>query len=266
MSGRLPNLLIVGVQKSGTSHAHATLAQSPDIHGSEPKELNFFNRVNCAEPEQQALYRAHFPAGREKYYLESTPHYFRQAISDPHYSGPVVRSVPDSILSLLPRSDLKLIAVLRNPVERAISATIHHTANRRLSPTACISEISSEHGIVARGYYGAIVREWRAAFSDQLHLCFYDQLESNPSGFYHSLCGWLGVGTEFLAEQDLGRRANSSATLVAKANIERPSVSPAVIRELCELYHADIADLECQLERDFSHWLEADKLIHKWCK
>ena len=44
----LPNFLIVGSQKSGTSWLHRSLGRSKHIFASQVKELNFFNQADCS--------------------------------------------------------------------------------------------------------------------------------------------------------------------------------------------------------------------------
>lgn len=107
--GRMPDFLIIGAQKSGTSSLHFYLNQHPRLHGSQPKELHYFDKSVTDRP-PLAWYRDHFrrSAFSRVRYFEATPNY----IYHPR--------IPRELSQLIPRA--KYIAVLRNPVERAYSA------------------------------------------------------------------------------------------------------------------------------------------------
>lgn len=111
----LPNTIIVGAQKSGTSSFYSYLMQHPDILGSSRKEVHYFDggynpRVDSFEKGEN-WYRAHFPLMTkgvdQKRIIEATPSYL------------FIPNVAERINSLVP--DAKIIVVLRDPVERAIS-------------------------------------------------------------------------------------------------------------------------------------------------
>lgn len=119
----LPNLLIIGAAKSGTSALHKYLGEHPEIFMSEPKEPRFFLVWN--NPEQMAINEKenHFVFNRyntiEKYQQlfvngrgcairgESSPQYLTYA----HCAGKIKKLIPNA----------KIIVVLRNPVDRAFS-------------------------------------------------------------------------------------------------------------------------------------------------
>lgn len=110
MKGKgLPDFLIVGAQKSGTSALHALLDRHPNLKGSYPKELNYFN-TPVEERISKEEYMKYFSKSRftKTLTFESTPSYM-------FYPGSI-----EEIKSLCP--DAKIIICLRDPVERAYSA------------------------------------------------------------------------------------------------------------------------------------------------
>lgn len=113
----LPNVLVVGAQRCGTSSLFKYLGAHPECGASVRKEARFFTEYY---DEGVDWYRAHFTlrAGRprRKVHFEATPDY----LLDPR--------VPRRAKALLPE-DLRIIALLRDPVERAYS---HYWHNRRL--------------------------------------------------------------------------------------------------------------------------------------
>lgn len=108
----LPTFLIIGSARSGTTSLHYYLSQHPQISMSRPKEVNFFSHDDlfARGPE---WYAGHFP-GVGPHFGESSPKYTVY----PHIGG-----VPRRIAGLLP--EVKLIYLLRDPVERVVSRYLH---------------------------------------------------------------------------------------------------------------------------------------------
>ena len=105
--GRLPNALIVGAAKSGTSSLYAYLAQHPGVCVPKTKELRFFDNQWS---KGARWYAACFePRPGQSVVLEATPNYFPHPLA------------PERVRSILP--DARLIFLLREPVSRTYS---HH--------------------------------------------------------------------------------------------------------------------------------------------
>lgn len=116
--GCLPNLIIIGAHKAGTSSLHYYLGLHPDIFMSRFKELNFF----VAEhnwTRGPGWYRSQFPA-QAVILGESSPLY-----ADYPASG----GVPARMHSVIP--DARLIYLVRDPVERILSHYTHWFAVRQ---------------------------------------------------------------------------------------------------------------------------------------
>src|SRR5918992_682833 len=111
----LPNLIVIGAQKCGTSALHHYLHLHPDICMSAQKELNFFvESKNWSKG--LAWYESNFRGkdGKAKIYGEASP----------DYTGyPAAPGVPARMHSIVP--DAKLILMVRHPVDRIISQYIH---------------------------------------------------------------------------------------------------------------------------------------------
>jgi hypothetical protein len=116
----LPDFVIIGAQKAGSTSLHHYLAQHQQITtGASRKEQQFFDR----NYHRGVLwYRTNFPirehwhwgrdGKRQRIIGEATPNYIFHPL------------VPQRMASLLP--DAKLIALLRNPADRAISHYFHN--------------------------------------------------------------------------------------------------------------------------------------------
>ncbi len=114
----LPSFIIVGAQKAGTSSLFGCLAQHPHLSPAFTKEIHFFdgglNPDEDTYARGSAWYRGHFPTRAP----ESPVRTFE--CSPDYICNPLV---PGRIHDLIPRA--KLIMMLRNPTERAISHYFH---------------------------------------------------------------------------------------------------------------------------------------------
>ena len=127
----LPNLLIVGAAKSGTTSLHNYLNQHPDIYMSEHKEPHFLinsdigvKRVHKAVIELNDYKEMFMTDDSYKYKGESSVMYL---------------AFPEICIKNIKRflmKDIKVIIMLRNPVERAFAGYLH---NLRYNPSEILS-------------------------------------------------------------------------------------------------------------------------------
>ena len=117
MTGALPNLLVIGAAKCGTTSLHHYLGQHPDVAMSEPKELRFFLGDDWRDRVDD--YRAHFDPNATVR-GESTPGYTLY---------PTNGDVAASVHELLPQA--QLVYVVRDPVERLVSHWAQTRADSR---------------------------------------------------------------------------------------------------------------------------------------
>jgi hypothetical protein len=108
-TGSLPDFVIIGAQKGGTTYFYHRLSQHPYVEPAVKKELHFFNDLF---DEGVEWYRRCFPRprlkdGRTTITGEATPSY----LSHPHAAKRMAEVIPHA----------RLIALLRNPVDRAYS-------------------------------------------------------------------------------------------------------------------------------------------------
>lgn len=111
--GRRPDFLIIGGQKCGTTSVHEYLRRSDSFYLASTKELHFFDRRSTLrDPAALESYLSNFDGTRpDQLAGESTPDYLASRIA------------PARISAQLP--DVRLVAILRNPVHRAYSGFRH---------------------------------------------------------------------------------------------------------------------------------------------
>lgn len=116
--GALPTFIVIGAMKCGTSSLHQYLDEHPQVCVSNPKETDFFLKRN---EKDLAWYRGCFE-GEAKAYGEVAPNYTKH----PGFPG-----VPRRMNDLLP--NVKLIYLVRDPIERAVSHYVHNWVKRRVT-------------------------------------------------------------------------------------------------------------------------------------
>lgn len=128
----LPDFVILGAQKAGTTSLHDYLSQHPNVAPPLTKEIHFLD-YNYERGE--GWYRAHFPTHFEKW---------RGAFRVTGEGSPYYLFYPHAALrakQLLPRA--KFIVLLRNPVERAYSQ-YHHQVRLNLEPLSFEDALAQE--------------------------------------------------------------------------------------------------------------------------
>ncbi len=114
--GLLPNLLVIGAMKGGTTSLWEYLRQHPEIFMSPTKEIHYFDEASHRN-RGVGWYEQHFEGASAEHRIvgEATPAYTR---------FPLHRDVPARAAELLP--GVKLVYVLRDPVARIRSHYLHH--------------------------------------------------------------------------------------------------------------------------------------------
>ena len=155
----LANFLIIGAQKSATTWLADCLIEHPDVFMARPKEIHFFNHKF---DKGIAWYKAYFQdwAGQSAV-GEATPGY----LNHPEAPGRIKATLGD---------ELKLIASLRHPIDRAYSAFWHYTRRGRIPPEtdfatflnqAATGATDDRFGLYTRGLYASQVGCYLRYFS-----------------------------------------------------------------------------------------------------
>ncbi|MEO2030928.1 MAG: sulfotransferase domain-containing protein [Planctomycetaceae bacterium] len=124
----LPNLIIPGAQKSGTSSLHAWLADHPQCVMSQPKEPMFFSRSDLR----------HGIAQYSKCFPHDHHDDIARIIGEASTTYLSIPGVPARIADVIGK-EVKFVFVLRNPAERAVSAYWHMA--KRLRELRCLEDV-----------------------------------------------------------------------------------------------------------------------------
>lgn len=243
----LPNLLIVGSQKCGTTWLHECLSKSKHVFGSRPKELNYFNRNNYKR--WQADYEKFFDGSiSEKWRLESTPHYY-QLPSDN-------LDISQRIRDLL-GEEVRLLVMLRDPVDRYLSCFTHHMIKGRTPYVETIDEFTDQFNLLSLGKYASISKHWRSRFPN-IGIFFYDDLKQRRDGLVSDVMRFLGTEKDITPEQS-NFLTNDKEKTVKRSDFSKdwptmPRLSERLTQQLAEFYKSEVEELQDMTGRNLSAW------------
>lgn len=279
---RLPDFIIGGAPKAGTTSVFEYLDQHPGVFTSNPKEPHFFASIDRNEPvrgmsfsrrEYEALFDG---AGLEQIAGEASTGYLRHA-----------RRVAPKLAKCIP--DIRLIFILRDPVDRAYSDFWHrlHTGDipARKSFADCAEEPG--HWIFHGSYYLDGLETFYDHFShEQILIVLTRDLADEPDRTLEKTCSHIGVDPGF--SFDTARRHNvtryprSPAFLrtfghllpgfsqwTSKSSLLRPVRSRALFSRhsrkpemptevrarLVDRFESEILKVSRLIDRDLSDWL-----------
>jgi hypothetical protein len=273
----LPNFLIIGAAKSGTTSLYQYLRQHPEIFMSEVKETNWF----AYEGQRDSRYSVRTAQEYERLFDGVT---VERAVGEasPQYMKSTVAA--DRIAARLP--GVRLVAILRNPIDRAYSGYLHslREAKERRSVDEAMRPGSRyvDQGL----YYLQLSRYFERFDRGRINVLLYDDLAADPSVVMRSLYEFLGVDGAFAV--DVSTRHNAGAIprlpilnwmlsksvaafrrvfpslpkgsgIVAriKPRLLRPPdpLPPHIRRRLIDYFRDDVARTGELIGRDLSHWL-----------
>jgi len=173
----LPTFLVIGAAKAGTTSLHEYLSQHPDVSSPLIKEIHYFDH---SYERGLGWYRGYFPRLEGRQITgESTPYY----LFHPCVPARVQRDVPD----------VRLIVLLRNPIDRLVSQHNHEVADgfedlsleealdcesgrlageeeKLLRNPRLRSFVHQHHSYIARGCYAEQLERWFTYFDREQFL------------------------------------------------------------------------------------------------
>jgi hypothetical protein len=269
--GRLPDAVLAGVPKAGTSALARWLGARSDVYLPPDKEVHFFDerRGNGV-----GWYREQFGAAPHgSLVLDATPTY---ALRDDWFAD---------LAATLPEA--RIVVLLRHPVERLWSA-YWYLRSLGLEPRRLERAVDDElagrdrlpYAHVASGVYPDVLdRVERHYPSSQVLVLLHDDLRSDPARVFDQTCDFLGIDRS--RPPDVGGEVNVTGTLrsyhlrhwtlrlhlfrrlpkLAHAldgwnrTTRRPPELPAGLRHrLLDHYAASTSELERRLGRDLAGW------------
>ena len=265
----LPNFIIIGAMKGGTTSLYRYIASHPNIIPSLIKETDFFKTssdfnkgINWYEPLFQ---------GNGNYAFEASPNYTKRHIFP---------NVPARMHSILPET--KLIYVLRDPIERIISHYVHNYSHGRESRSFSEAITDANSNYIQTSKYYFQIQAFLEYYSDkQLLLVDSEQLKKETANVLRDVFRFLEISTDYDAtlleksfhesskkkrpselEQALCRKTNNPYLLAGirkitkpfQKSIERPILLQSDKEILAKAIAPDVDKLRKFTCLDFPDW------------
>ena len=259
----LPDFLVIGAQKCGTTWLHECLARHPRIAMPAGKDGGFFCYRATRTDKALADYAAQYPKALETGNVrgESTAAYFWTASGSKWDRKPegFETAIPERVRATL-GADTRLLLCLRNPVDRAVSAWFHHVRQGDLSPETPLLEAGGYAGLIDMGFYARHLRNWLRAYPRENFcvLIMEDDIARMPAEAMRRVYRFLGVNEGFLPPR-LGvpvyagsarRRTCEGIHATMDESSERLIIDADTLHQLAETYREDVQELEGLLGRD----------------
>ena len=279
---RLPDVLCIGAQRSGTTWLHGALQAIPQVWACGIKEFHQFD-WDGSDPtigefrQRQALallaaYADRTTAGADR--EQAVRMALRQAFPPVHswenYAALFAAAPPDrlacdftpsyatlgekdvaNIVRMMP--DIKVIFLIRDPVTRAVSGGLHqlHWAGIERPTESQLHEACAAPANVLRTDYLRTLDIWQRHLPEgQLLVLFHDDIALDPAGVVASTCGFLGIAAPTSSgsagSADIPRNAGP-------ANLAWPELARAKV-ELSRRWLPMLVELEHRFGEPVRQW------------
>lgn len=284
----LPNFMIIGVAKAGTTSLYRYLEEHPQVFMCPIKGTNFFGYEDArawqwtdeGDPPLLQHFQAKTFTAYEMMFAGASDEIAIGEVSPQYFRCPTAAR---RIHECMP--DVKLVASLRNPVDRAFSGFLMRT-RRGAAVKNMYDELTPEASHVREGFYYTRMKRYFDLFAkDQIKIYIFEEFKKDPTKVVVDLFDFLGVDKNFVPDTSIrynpagvpkNRWLNrlffdSNLIRIAKMlpgsvqemikqvrqqNLKPPPKLPADLRaRLLNLYREDILKLEALLDRDLSIWL-----------
>jgi len=252
----LPNFLIIGANRAGTTSLYHYLKQHPDIYMTPFKEPSFFvlegMTIDSKDPfrndvttDLKNYLRLFEGVSGEKAIGEASTIYLH-AIHKHNALSKMKQYVPHA----------KLIVSLRNPVERAYSHYLHDCQWGIETNQDFVSAIKKQlsgniqdiwkNYYIAQGCYCEELKGYLRTFHpEQIRIHLFEDFKTAPLDLLQELFRFLEVDDTFVP--DISRNYNVSVQEISDRSLNK---------ELQDVFREDILRLQNLIERDLSEWLK----------
>ncbi len=181
----LPNLIIAGTFKAGTTSLFHELSNHPNICASKIKETRYFKPLlSGGSLPPIELYQKNFKHHKkEQYVMEASPIYF--------YGGEKIALKIKETLG-----DVKIIIMLRDPVHHLFSTYKHALRLFKINKNESFDDYINNAKKFPRELYDNYIEDWFMIFGDSVKCLFFEHLINSPHKVISDLYSWLGITNE----------------------------------------------------------------------
>ncbi len=273
----LPNTLIIGAQKCGSTWLYDTLKLHDEVFLPKEVELLHFSKISCSTDEAKANYRNFFDevTPNHKVVAEKTPSYlwtYGEETDDNYFSQSHNKNIVFDVKEQL-GSNISIIISLRHPVIRVISAFFHHASRNRIEAGKSLESYKKSFGMIDMSFYSRHIKNWLSHYSKEqiLTLIMERDIIKNPESGCDKLTKFLNIGC-FNATPNVKKKSNKGISKfwesdrITSTLENSPYISSSEIRYLLDLYQEDMDALRELLDDELQEWRDIDKALLAFCK
>lgn len=217
MTKKLPNLIIAGVVKGGTTSLFSYLSSHQEVCSSAVKETCYFHTYRYGQPDSRyrqstnpfIQYQRYFShCQNQKYIMEATPGYFEGGST-------LAKEIKRQL-----GNDVKVIVILREPINRLISFFKFNKSMLELSKELSFDEYinncqslpiseklkqeNNKYWGIDGGFYSNYLEDWFEVFDDSLKVLFFEDFIDDTRITLEYICDWLNIDGSVFDSYDFG--------------------------------------------------------------
>jgi hypothetical protein len=173
----LPDLIVIGAMKCGTSALHEYLDAHPAISMARQKELNFFNGSATPAPGDDSSWwrTGQWHRGLDWYADQFDPRAPLRGEASPAYTSPANPEAAPRIAAVVP--DVRLLYLVRDPLRRALSQYAHHRRDGAEHRDVHDALLDPDSQYLSRSRYFERLRPYlRVLDREQVHVVVQERL------------------------------------------------------------------------------------------
>lgn len=219
----LPNFLFIGTGKAGSTSLYRYLNQHPEVFMSPVKETNFFSYEGgrpyfCGPGDLESAAHHTTITNIQDYENNFKGVTTEKAIGEASPSYLYIPEAPHRIKKYIPQ--VKMIVILRNPVDRAFSAFAGYTKSG-LEPLANFAQAVEEEPkriqnnwapswhYIQNGFYARQLKRYFNVFDrSQFKIYLFEDWKTDPLGMIKDVNNFIGVDDSFIP--DMSKKYNQS--------------------------------------------------------
>lgn len=245
-----PDFLIIGAAKSGTTTLYKYLLEHPQVYMSTPKEPDFFS-VDRNYSKGMAWYSSLFEAAQPGQICGEASTTYSRLQQYPHTVERMHQALPQ----------VKLIYIMRHPVERAYSFYVHRYKGWRYNPELAASRgelvedtfektIAQQPEFIDSGYYLYQIEQYLKCYPRESFLFFLmEDLIQNPFETTQKIFDFIGVDPAQSLNQDreiVANKAGDHPEHVLKRELTKPLKSIPGVSVISKMVPQGVKDAAYQ--------------------
>lgn len=207
---RFPDFLVIGAMKSGTTTLWADLCGHPGLYVPKEKEPSNLCRAEVLQSKERRRYARLFIRAKHDQLCGEASTYYTML--------PDISGVPERAFEIC-GSRLKLIYIMRNPIERAISHHWHSFVAGDM-PKNINKAIREDQRLINYSLYARQLKPWIEMFgASSVHFIKMEDYIVHRQDKFNEVCRFIGVPSHEILSRNIRTAHNSKSDLIRMSRV-----------------------------------------------